>query len=153
MRVLLASGADRALAAFDGTTILMTAAESISAGAIQDGRKRRGAEDRQIEAVKLALEVGITVNAINHAKETALHGAAASRYASVINLLIQSGAAVNPKDGNNQTPLDVVLSCLYCVSGGAMDIGGARRAAARGREEAAAVLRKNGGTSDNVVGL
>ena len=111
MRVLRQSGADPHLATKDGTTPLLAAA-----GVGWDvGADRRGApyldpitaQDKQLtlDAVKLAIELGADVNAVNQAGDTALHGTAAKGFDSVLQLLSDKGAALNVKNKRGQTPL------------------------------------------------
>src|SRR5262249_49464418 len=124
-------------------------------------RTYRIPEQQSIEVVDLALKLGIDVNAANAAGNTALHLAATPgvgtervvnlRNNRIIELLVAHGATVNAKNQLRQTPLDQVLSCLECGKGGA-DIERVRALSARGREETAAVLRKLGATSENVIG-
>jgi cytohesin len=123
MEALAAGGANTTGTLKDGTTALMTAAGLGSNGtlagslSISDRRERRidpveaalldaaDAERRALEAVKIALKQGGNVNATNQIGDTALHGAAANGYLSVISFLVDNGATVNVRNKRNQTPL------------------------------------------------
>jgi ankyrin repeat protein len=57
--------------------------------------------------VKVARELGASVNAANHAGETAPHGAAAQNYPLVAQYLIDHGAWLDARKAKGKTPLDV----------------------------------------------
>lgn len=65
----------------------------------------RSAKAGYPELVRLFLERGIGVNALNHNGETALHAAARSDSADAARVLLERGAAVDPKDEEGRTPL------------------------------------------------
>src|SRR5262249_52597269 len=99
-------------------------------------------------------------NATNADGNTALHFAAAPgtgneritnlRNNKIVELLLAHGARVNAKNKIQQTPLDRVLSCFDCTWGTG-DLDRLKPLAARGRDETAALLRKFGATSENVI--
>ena len=67
-----------------------------------------GTEDEAIEAVKLALELGNDVNAVDDNGETAMHGAAYKSFPRVVQLLADKGAKIevwNRKNKYGWTPL------------------------------------------------
>jgi len=64
-------------------------------------------ERRGLEAVQLALELGGDAKAVNQASETALHGAAAKGFNSIIELLVANGAQLAVKNRRGQTPLSL----------------------------------------------
>jgi uncharacterized protein len=111
MRVLARGGADPAVTMPDGTSALMLAAGT-TAG---DNRNRRGVaagdggkmEDERtvIETVRVALESGADVNAVNRDGRTAMHASAAMGYTQVIELLAEKGANINARDKDERTPL------------------------------------------------
>jgi hypothetical protein len=64
------------------------------------GRRSLGAE----EAVKLLLDVGARINAVNEADYTALHGAAFRGLNEVVQILVEHGAEINARDFKGRTP-------------------------------------------------
>ena len=114
MRVLAAGGADPRLPMKTGTTPLMAAA-GLGAGAqadrrglsVLDGGKVED-ERRVLEAVTAAFDLGGDVNETNQAGDTALHGAAALGYNSVVQFLADHGAQLNLKNTRGQTPLAAI---------------------------------------------
>jgi ankyrin repeat protein len=123
MRMLLAHGADPAIAMPDGTTALMLAAgvewEDTGVGGFADRRARFlpagsspwGLPDwnRTLPAVELTLSLGADVKAKNKDGNTALHGAAKG-FDAVIELLIAKGADPNARNRRSQTPLSIAAS-------------------------------------------
>jgi len=107
MRVLLDAGANPALKQKDQTTVLMLAAGAgWRTGETILGGQDFGPEADAIEAVKLCLEHGGDVMAIDDDGLTALHHAV-PRGAGVVQLLVDHGAALDTKDKRGRTPLDV----------------------------------------------
>ena len=109
MRVLKDNGATPHLVMSDGTTPLMAATNA---------RRRREPgltanpveEERLIlEAVRLAIEGGIDLDAADESGNAALHTAASRRLDSVIQLLIESGATMNTENEAGQTPLALAI--------------------------------------------
>jgi len=102
MRALLAGGANLHLTSDDGTTPLMEAAglgrQTFSPG-LQRGRRSTGAE----EAVKLLLDAGADINAVNEGDFTALHGAAFRGLNEVLQILVERGANINARDFRGRT--------------------------------------------------
>ena len=106
MRLLLDAGADPTLRQANQNTVLMLAAGF--------GRKfnqnadaqeyEHGTENDLLEAVKLCVDVGLDVNAVNDAGETALHFAAGE---SIVRFLAQRGATLTVKNKQGKTALDV----------------------------------------------
>jgi ankyrin repeat protein len=170
MRALAAVGVDPRLTMPNGTTALMMAAGAFEARARDERRNlnRRGIcvcdggvlEDasRVREAVRAAIDLGIDVNAVNSAGDTALHAAASMGYESVVQLLAEHGASLNVKNKRGQTPLatlskgrrpaaddapdDVVggVAAAGSVAGAGSDVYGIQRA----QQNTAALLRKLG---------
>ena len=69
-----------------------------------------GTEDEALEAVKLALELGNDVNAVDDNGETAMHGAAYKNLPKVVQLLADKGAKIevwNRKNKYGWTPLSI----------------------------------------------
>jgi ankyrin repeat protein len=108
MRLLAASGADPVLATAQNVTPLMVAA---GIGRLQD---RRGEEEdrKALDAVKVALEMGNDVNAVNDNGRTALYGAATSGGNAIAQFLVDQGAKVNVKDKFGMTPWNLASGVL-----------------------------------------
>jgi ankyrin repeat protein len=103
LQSLLDAGADVHLTTADGTTPLMVAAglgRSTYTPQQRRGRRSLGAE----EAVKLLLDVGARINAVNEADYTALHGAAFRGLNEVVQILVEHGAEINARDFKGRTP-------------------------------------------------
>jgi ankyrin repeat protein len=103
IRVLLAAGANYRITTDDGTTPLMVAAglgKSTFYPGLQRGSRSEGAE----QAVKLLVEAGADVNAVNEADFTALHGAAYRGLDEVIEYLVAHGANINAREYKGRTP-------------------------------------------------
>jgi ankyrin repeat protein len=97
MRLLLELGADPLLANDDNTTPLLAAA---GVGTQSPGEDP-GTDDEALQAVRLALELGNDVNAVDKNGETAMHGAAYKHLTSVVQFLVDKGARIevwNQKD-------------------------------------------------------
>jgi ankyrin repeat protein len=128
MRALAIAGADTVSGLErDGTTPLMVAAGVLTPGFARGSIDRRGRQvdhaevellrqldpDKRpelnsgIEAVKVAVEFGGDVNAVNKAGETALHGAALHGFVSVIRFLAEKGAKLEVQNKRGQTPMMV----------------------------------------------
>ena len=108
MRLLAASGADPVMPTAQNVTPLMAAA---GIGRLQD---RRGEEEDRnaLEAVKVALEMGNDVNAVNDNGRTALYGAARSGGNAIAQFLVEQGANLNVKDKFGMTPWNLASGVL-----------------------------------------
>jgi ankyrin repeat protein len=102
MRVLAENGADPRLASNDGTTPLM-----VAAGLGRYLAESRVTEDVALATVKLALELGGEINAVNDSGNAALHGAAHTKANSIIRFLAENGADLNLRNKRGQTPLTI----------------------------------------------
>jgi ankyrin repeat protein len=110
MRVLSAAGADVAQAPDDGSTALMTAA---GVGQVEGPRvnaafaspyRSRWDETKALDAVRLLLELGGDVNAVNKTRGwSALHGAAHMGADRMVQWLVERGATIDVRDKNGQT--------------------------------------------------
>ena len=101
MRVLVAGGADPRATTYGGTTALMLAAGLV----FVEGSQRFRPESEALEAVRLALELGDDVNAINEHGQTALHGAVYRAANTIIEELARAGARTDLADERGRTPL------------------------------------------------
>jgi ankyrin repeat protein len=106
MRVLVAGGANPTLSLNDGRTPVMAAAEANNKGLL----RARPVEGRILEAVKVALDLGVDVNAANQTGNTALHMAVANKFETVVRLLAERGARLDARNQKGQTPLAVALA-------------------------------------------
>jgi ankyrin repeat protein len=97
IRALLDAGADHRLTTADGTTPLMAAA-GLGQGTFSPGAQRGIRSPSAEQAVKILVEAGADVNAVNQAKFTALHGAAFRGLNEVIQYLVEHGANINAQD-------------------------------------------------------
>lgn len=100
MRILAAAGADPLLATDEGLTPLMQAA-----GIGRVAGESRVTERMALEATKLALELGGKVDQRDDYGNTALIGATWEGFDNVIQFLLESGADVNIRNSNGDTPL------------------------------------------------
>ena len=104
MRLLLQLGADAKIPNDRNWTPLMMAA-GIGTGSSGDSG---GTEEECLAAVKLLVELGADVNAVDRNGETAMHGAAYKTMPSVVNYLDKHGADIkiwSKKTKNGRTPL------------------------------------------------
>jgi ankyrin repeat protein len=106
MKALVRRGADPLLPNAERCTPLMAAA---GVGCLAP-TEEAGTEDEAIEAVKLALELGNDVNAVDDNGETAMHGAAYKNFPLVVDLLAARGADVavwNRENKYGWTPFSI----------------------------------------------
>ena len=101
MKLLLQHGADPNIPTFDGTTALMAAA---GMNWVVDQTYDEG-QPALLEAVKLCVELGLDINAVNSMGLTALHGAANRGSDDIIRYLVAQGAKIDAKDAEGRTPL------------------------------------------------
>ena len=88
MQLLLELGADPLLPNFNNTTPLMAAAGLGTTEPLEEA----GEEPEALQAVKMLLDLGANVNAVDNDGDTPMHGAAYGAYPTVVNLLAQRGA-------------------------------------------------------------
>jgi ankyrin repeat protein len=101
MKLLLKHGADPNIPTFAGTTALMAAAGVNW----QFDQTYDEGQPALLEAVKLCVELGLDVNAVNSMGLTAMHGAANRGSDDIIKYLASLGARVDVKDKEGRTPL------------------------------------------------
>ena len=102
MRMLLDSKADPAIASKDGTTPLM-----VAAGVGWSDGQSHGATADAPEAIRICLEHGADVNAVNAEGNTALHGASFRGAANVVELLVEKGARMDLKNKEGRMPINM----------------------------------------------
>ena len=106
MRLLVKLGADPLIPNADNTTPLMVAA---GVGTRSPGEDA-GTEPAALEAVKVALEFGNDINAVDKNGETAMHGACYKQLPSVAQYLLEKGAKIETfthKNSHGWTPLRI----------------------------------------------
>ena len=119
MRALLTSGADGVLPLRNGWTPLMLASGASWRYGVWDRRERtlhrdfafqaeHADEEGTLDAVRVALDAGGDVNALDETGSTALHYVADKGFPRVIELLVEHGAGLNVANYRGQTPLAVV---------------------------------------------
>ena len=102
LRTLLDAGADQHLTTDDGTTPFMAAA-GLGQPTFRP-REPRGLRSPGAEtAVRVLLEAGADINAVNEADFTALHGAAFRGLNEVIEYLVAEGADIDARDFRGRT--------------------------------------------------
>ncbi len=101
MKMLLKHGADPNIPTFAGTTALMAAA---GVNWVVDQTYDEG-QPALLEAVKLCVELGLDINAVNSMGLTAIHGAANRGSDEIIKYLVSLGAKLDAKDKEGRTPL------------------------------------------------
>ena len=104
MRELLKAGADPFLSNGDKSTPLMAAAGFGTSDPLEEA----GTEDEALEAVKMLLDLGADINAVDNKGDTAMHGAAYGNFPLIVQLLADRGADINiwkQADTEGRTPL------------------------------------------------
>lgn len=109
MKLLLDYGADPSITTDEGATALMAAA---GVGIWQVG-ENPGTNEEALEAVKICIERGNDVNAVDVNNDTALHGAAHRGANEIVTLLIQKGANPNVVNVLGWTALVIAKGVLY----------------------------------------
>jgi ankyrin repeat protein len=101
MKLLLKNGADPTIPTYSGTTALMAAAgvNWVFDQTYDEGQKAL------LEAVKLCVELGLDVNAVNSMGLTAVHGAANRGSDDIMKFLVAQGARLDVKDKEGRTPM------------------------------------------------
>jgi ankyrin repeat protein len=105
MRLLIELKADATIANADESPPLLAAA---GVGALGDGDEAAGTEEEALAAVRVLLDLGADVNAVDENGETAMHGAAYQSRPALVALLAEQGADIgvwNRKNKFGWTPL------------------------------------------------
>ena len=104
MHLLLELGADPFIPNLNHTTPLMAAAGLGTAAPEEEA----GTEPEALIATRLLLDLGADINAVNDARDTAMHGAAYGSFPTVVQLLADHGADIdiwNQRNEQGRTPL------------------------------------------------
>ena len=102
LEALLAAGADQHLTTVDGTTPFMAAAGL--GRSTYTPREPRGVRSPGAEAaVRILLEAGAEIDAVNEADFTALHGATFRGLNEVVEYLVAQGADIDARDFRGRT--------------------------------------------------
>jgi ankyrin repeat protein len=104
MRELVKAGADPLLPNADKSTPLMAAAGLGTSDPLEEA----GTEDEALEAVKMLLDLGADINAVDDKGDTVMHGAAYGNFPAIVQLLADRGADINvwkQADKEGRTPL------------------------------------------------
>jgi ankyrin repeat protein len=105
IKLLVERGADTNIPNAENCTPLLAA---VGVGALSDGDESAGTDEEAIEAVRVLLEHGAEMNAVDDNGETAMHGAAYQSRAALVPLLVEHGADINTwnrKNTSGWTPL------------------------------------------------
>ena len=113
MRVLVDAGADTVTPNADGTTPLMVAAGLAIWNPGEDGGSLPGQEDEVLEAVRMCVELGNPIDAVNYRGETALHGAAFRGANNVVEYLAARGADLDARTDLGYSPLAIADGFSY----------------------------------------
>lgn len=109
LKLLTELGADPKIPNADGCTALLAAT---GVGALGDGDESAGTEEEALATVKLLLEMGADIDAVDDRGETAMHGAAYQDRPAVVGLLADAGANIDVWNRKNQlgwTPYMIAL--------------------------------------------
>jgi ankyrin repeat protein len=115
MKVLLAAGADPMTPNADKTTALMVAAGVDVWNPGEDGGSAPDFEPEALQAVKMLVELGHDVNAVNDRGETALHGAAYRGANSIVEYLVSKGAKIDARSKQGWTPWTIANGVFYTL--------------------------------------
>jgi ankyrin repeat protein len=107
MRALAATGADPLLTTKEGTTALM-----VAAGVGRFEERNDTEYKRALDAVTVAADLGVDVNAVGESGWTALHGAAYTGADAIIQYLVAKGGSLGVKDAFGQTPLSIAAAVI-----------------------------------------
>ena len=113
MAVWIDAGADPLIPNADGTTPLMVAVGLALWNPGEDGGSLLGQEDEVLEAVKILVELGNDVNAVNYRGETPLHGAAFRGANNVVEYLVERGADLDARTDPGYSPLAIADGLSY----------------------------------------
>ena len=112
MKELVALGADPFIPNVDNSTALIVAAGLATRSPGEDA----GTESEVLEAVQVALDLGIDINAVDMNGETAMHAAAYKNLPRVVTFLASKGAKIdvwNKPDKYGWTPLAIAVGYRF----------------------------------------
>ena len=108
MRLIVRAGGDITAVAPDGSTAIMAAMAGAWLGeGMGIPRGPVETEQRALAAVTAAVDLGVGVNAVNAAGDTALHLAVGRNYESVVRFLVGKGASLTIANKRGQTPREL----------------------------------------------
>jgi len=107
MRMLLDKGANAGLAIKNGGTPLMLAAGGGPARAQEEEVVDKAGRADPVEVIKMILDAGADINAVNDQQNTALHLAALRGNDKVVQYLASRGAKLDVKNKQGKTPAEV----------------------------------------------
>src|SRR5947208_3363330 len=110
MRMLLDKGANAGLAIKNGGTPLMLAAGGGPARAQEEEVVDKTGRADAVEVIKMILDAGADINAVNDQENTALHLAASKGNDAVVQYLASRGAKLDVKNKAGKTPLDLAMA-------------------------------------------
>jgi len=112
MKTLVALGADPFIPNVSNSTALIVAAGLATRSPGEDA----GTEEEVLEAVQVALDLGIDINAVDMNGETAMHAAAYKNLPKVVKFLASKGAKIdvwNKPDKFGWTPLAIAVGYRF----------------------------------------
>jgi uncharacterized protein len=112
MKTLVALGADPFIPNVDNSTALIVAAGLATRSPGEDA----GTEEEVLEAVQVALDLGIDINAVDMNRETAMHAAAYKNLPKVVKFLASKDAKIdvwNKPDKYGWTPLAIAVGYRF----------------------------------------
>jgi uncharacterized protein len=113
MKILIANGADAKLATKANGNALMAAVGLLRRDPRDDPNAEVEAKPNELEAIRMCLDLGIDVNAVNTTtKQTALHAAAQRGSDPIVQLLVDRGAKFDLRDRQDRTPLDLARGVI-----------------------------------------
>src|SRR5262249_31761364 len=110
IRLLMEKGADPSIATADHTTPLMVAAGMGAPLAATEDTIEGASKGEPIDAVKLFVQSGADVNAVNDQGFTAMHYAAQTGRNAIVEFLASKGAKLDLKNKAGKTPLDLAMT-------------------------------------------
>jgi uncharacterized protein len=113
MRVLAAAGANPHIPTAENTTAMMVAAGLQLWIPGEDGGSLPSQQSEQLEAVKMCVDLGLDVNAVNDRGETPLHGAAYRGVNAIVEYLVEKGANLDARDEHGWSALAIARGLTY----------------------------------------